>query len=285
MKVFKFGGASLRDAASVLNMVRIVRQHAGQPLLIVVSAMGKTTNALERLIQEFMNHQPVHTRIEELRHYHLHIATELIGHNSAALKKIDALFNELTASLRQGPFDEVYDQVVCYGELLSSVIVQAFMESAGLPALWLDARDYILTDNCYREGKVQWEETEHRIRRLHAVLSEKIVVTQGFIGRAPNRLTTTLGREGSDYTAAIFGACLEVESVTIWKDVPGVMSADPKRIPDAVVFPELPYKEAAEMTYYGASVIHPKTIAAGIKRHPAVGKKFCRSVLAGHAYS
>jgi aspartate kinase len=282
MKVFKFGGASLRDAASVLNMVRIVRQHAGQPLLIVVSAMGKTTNALERLIQEFMNHQPVHTRIEELRHYHLHIATELIGHNSAALKKIDALFNELTASLRQGPFDEVYDQVVCYGELLSSVIVQAFMESAGLPALWLDARDYILTDNCYREGKVQWEETEHRIRRLHAVLSEKIVVTQGFIGRAPNRLTTTLGREGSDYTAAIFGACLEVESVTIWKDVPGVMSADPKRIPDAVVFPELPYKEAAEMTYYGASVIHPKTIKPlALKGIPLLVKSFADPSLPG----
>lgn len=260
MKVFKFGGASLKDAESVANMVGIVRPYAGQPLLIVVSAMGKTTNALERVVQEFMNNQPVHARLEEIRHYHEQIATQVAGNHHDVLKKIDALFDSLTASLRQGPFDEVYDQVVSHGELFSSVIVLAALESAGLPVKWVDARDYILTDACYREGKVQWKETEQRIRGLHAFLREKMILTQGFIGRAANGLTTTLGREGSDYTAAILGACLQAESVTIWKDVPGVMSADPKRIPEAVVFPELPYKEAAEMTYYGASVIHPKTI-------------------------
>lgn len=260
MKVFKFGGASLKDAESVANMVGIVRPYAGQPLLIVVSAMGKTTNALERVVQEFMNNQPVHAHLEEIRHYHEQIATQVAGNHHDVLKKIDALFDSLTASLRQGPFDEVYDQVVSHGELFSSVIVLAALESAGLPVKWVDARDYILTDACYREGKVQWKETEQRIRGLHAFLREKMILTQGFIGRAANGLTTTLGREGSDYTAAILGACLQAESVTIWKDVPGVMSADPKRIPEAVVFPELPYKEAAEMTYYGASVIHPKTI-------------------------
>lgn len=282
MKVFKFGGASLKDAESVVNMGGIVRQYASQPLLIVVSAMGKTTNALERVVQEFMNNQPVHAHIGEIHRFHADIIVRLLSNESPVLKKIDALIDEMTLALRQGPYDEVYDQVVSYGEVLSSVIVHAFLESWNLSVQWTDARDYILTDNCYREGKVQWEETEQRIRSLAAVLREKIILTQGFIGRASNGLTTTLGREGSDYTAAIFGSCLQAESVTIWKDVPGVMSADPKRIPDAVVFPELPYKEAAEMTYYGASVIHPKTIKPlALKGIPLYVKSFTDPTLPG----
>lgn len=282
MKVFKFGGASLKDADSLINMGGIVKDHAHETLVVVVSAMGKTTNALEEVVQKFMNQQPVHSFLEEIRSYHIGIAKQLPGMSSSVLNDIDLLMAELTANLRPGPFDEVYDQVVCYGELLSSVIVHACLTHMGLPVHWLDARDYILTDDCYREGKVRWEETELHIRQLQSILREKIVLAQGFIGRAPNGLSTTLGREGSDYTAAIFGACLQAESVTIWKDVPGVMSADPKRIADAVVFNELPYKEAAEMTYYGASVIHPKTIKPlALKGIPLFVKCFADPSLPG----
>ncbi len=162
------------------------------------------------------------------------------------------------ALLEQAPYDQVYDEVVAKGELLSSVIVHHYLESQGLPSRWIDARDYIRTDDSFREGKVDWNATEKNIRELEPILKTNIILTQGFIGKSPNGNTITLGREGSDFSAAIFASSLSAESVTIWKDVPGVMSADPKRLPNAVVFTELPFREAAEMTYYGASVIHPR---------------------------
>ncbi|MGC4023251.1 MAG: aspartate kinase [Cyclobacteriaceae bacterium] len=157
-------------------------------------------------------------------------------------------------------YDFVYDQVIGFGEIISTLIVEKFLSENGFASEWIDARKYILTDSSFREGQVQWNETEKKIKTLESVLKSKILVTQGFIGANEKHETVSLGREGSDFTAAIFGYSLKAESVTIWKDVPGVMSADPKRIPDAVVFDELPYKETAEMTYYGASVIHPKTV-------------------------
>jgi aspartate kinase len=174
---------------------------------------------------------------------------------------LDKIFEELEQSLQLPyPFDQVYDQVISKGELVSSYILHHFLLKSNVSSVWVDARQYIVTDETYREGKVNWELTEEKIESLERRLEDNIVLTQGFIGSTLRGFTTTLGREGSDFSAAIFASCLNAESVTIWKDVPGVMSSDPKRLPNAIVFDELPYKEAAEMTYYGASVIHPKTI-------------------------
>jgi aspartate kinase len=259
MKIFKFGGASLKSAEAVRNMASLVLAHAHEKLLIVVSAMGKTTNALEEVVNQYFAGKSFAQKLDEIKAYHLDIATALLGNDHAVCKVIRSLPDQLRQALQPGQPDEVYDQVVSHGELISSFIVHAYLNLVNLPCALLDARDYIVTDETFREGQVNWEETRKRIQNLRQAFPQR-VLTQGFIGRAPNGLTTTLGREGSDFTAAIFGSCLQADSVTIWKDVPGVMSADPKHIPDAVVFPELPYKEAAEMTYYGASVIHPKTI-------------------------
>lgn len=282
MKVFKFGGASLKDAEGVVNMGSIVKQHAHEPLLIVVSAMGKTTNALEQVVQAIITKTSTRSLLEPLQAYHQRIAEEVVGRGHSVTDKIRALFDEIARFDFSDHADELYDQVVSYGEIISSIIVHAHLEQTGLSVEWVDARDYIQTDASYREGKVNWTETEQRIKQLAPLLRKKIILSQGFIGRAPSGRTTTLGREGSDFTAAIFGSCLDAESVTIWKDVPGVMSADPKRIPDAVVFPELPYKEAAEMTYYGASVIHPKTIKPlAVKGIPLYVKCFADPSLPG----
>ncbi len=164
------------------------------------------------------------------------------------------------AALQKGEYDFVYDQVIGYGEMISSLVIYLFLLQENLPASWIDSRNFIKTDSSFREGKIQWAETESNLKNLKATLQNQIGVAQGFIGSNHKNETVSLGREGSDFSAAIFGCCLNAESVTIWKDVPGVMSADPKRLPHAVVFEELPYKETAEMTYYGASVIHPKTV-------------------------
>ncbi len=260
MKVFKFGGAALQHAAGVVNAARIIRDNAQHSLLVVVSAMGQTTNALEEVVQLMLRNEPVEPRLNEIMAYHLAIAEELLGMEHEVMHRIRKMFGQIHTYRAGNNPDELYDQVVSYGELVSSAIVSAYLTASGVPCRLVDARDFIITDTCYREGKVNWEATQQRISQLAPVLREQVVLTQGFIGQAPNGLTTTLGREGSDYSAAIFAACLQAGSVTIWKDVPGVMSADPKRLPDALVFAELPYKEAAEMTYYGASVIHPKTI-------------------------
>lgn len=275
MKVFKFGGASLKNAQAIRNMAGIVSAYSKEPLLVIVSAMGKTTNALESILNAAKNGNSAH-EIEILKAYHLQICQELFADPSEVSTQIESIFNTLRGELGNSyPIDQVYDQVVSIGELLSSVIVEKYLGERGLPTQWLDARKFIVTDSCYREGKVQWVETEERIKPLENTLQEKILISQGFIGATPTGFTTTLGREGSDYTAAIFASCLQAESVTIWKDVPGVMSADPKRLPNAIVFDELPYKEAAEMTYYGASVIHPKTIKPlALKNIPLLVKSF-----------
>jgi aspartate kinase len=260
MKVFKFGGASVKNAAGIRNVGKILGQ-SDRPLLIVVSAMGKTTDMLERVhlaSQQTTNYQ---SQLNESKNYHYHIIDELFADKTNVLKAVNDIFDHLEKDLQsKEEFDLVYDQIVSKGELISTIIVYHYLLTLQLPAYWLDARSCIETDNTYREGKVDWEKTQRNIARIHQTLRDKIVITQGFIGRAREGYTTTLGREGSDYSAAIFASCLEAESVTIWKDVPGVMNADPKRLTAAVVFDQLPFKEAAEMTYYGASVIHPKTI-------------------------
>lgn len=259
MKVFKFGGASVRNASAIRQVARILSQNTEGPLLVVISAMGKTTNALERVHAAFQNGKPAEAEIAQVVDYHRTIAEELMPASAEAKKTIkefeDALHRE---AARQGGWDETYDQLVSWGEWVSTQLVSCYLRAQGISNLWLDARTCIVTDANYREANVDWAATTAHIQKLH--WSAPVLITQGFVGKAGNGLTTTLGRDGSDFSAAIFAHGLNAESVTIWKDVPGVMNADPKRLPAAIVFEELPFKEAAEMTYYGASVIHPKTI-------------------------
>lgn len=261
MKVFKFGGASLKNAAAIRNIVSIIKTQGKENLLVVVSAMGKTTDALEKIIALGQSGKGFEKEIKELEVYHTEIIKELFSDPKDASFQLIKLLKEIEkAALLKGEYDFVYDQVIGYGEIISSVIFNLFLQHEGLPSELIDSRKYITTDSTFREGKIQWTETESKTLGLKSLLKNKIVIAQGFIGYNEKSETVSLGREGSDFSAAIFGCCLKAESVTIWKDVPGVMSADPKRILNAVVFEELPYKETAEMTYYGASVIHPKTV-------------------------
>lgn len=261
MKVFKFGGASVKNASAIKNVAAILTGYSKDQLLVVVSAMGKTTNALERIVTLGQSKKDFSTELDEIKSYHLAALKNLDLMDSPAEKIIEDVIDKIRfEAIQDGDYDQIYDQVVSQGEILSSVILHTFLHSTTLPVEWIDARKFIATDETWREGKVNWEKTKEASHSLKGILREKIIITQGFIGATSTGLTTTLGREGSDYTAAIFASCLDAQSVTIWKDVPGVMSADPKRLPNAIVFEELPYQEAAEMTYYGASVIHPKTI-------------------------
>lgn len=261
MKVFKFGGASVKNAAAVQNVAKIISAHASEPLLVVVSAIGKTTNALEEVTFNSADDRAVKIKIGEILSSHLAIIKGLLPSSHPLIKDIpkfeETIVSEIKASHSN---DKRYDQVVSLGEVMSSLILAQYLQHTGLNVEWIDARKYICTDNNFREGKIDWELTKSRVAKLKEQIKTKILVTQGFIGSSPEGDTTTLGREGSDFSAAIFASCLGAESVTIWKDVPGVMSADPKRLPAAITFDELPFREAAEMTYYGASVIHPKTI-------------------------
>ncbi len=257
MRVFKFGGASVRNADSIKKVATIIKSYTDQPLLIVVSAMGKTTNALENLIKS----KDFEEELNQILTYHSTIIEALFEGKNPLAKELESIQLNITEQLKKSHsnLDEMYDQVVSQGEIISTLIVATYLKEIGLPVLWQDARNCISTNTTFREAQVDWDKSNDLIKPLMENLNSHIIVTQGFIG-ACNGYTTTLGREGSDFSAAIFASCLSAESVTIWKDVPGVMSADPKRLPNATTFEELPFKEAAEMTYYGASVIHPKTI-------------------------
>jgi aspartate kinase len=259
MNIFKFGGASLKSSDRIEQVAHIIQSQAKRPLLVVVSAMGKTTDALERVVTATLNKTSAESEIHVLKTYHLQLVQELKLPKEIE-NEVSGLFTDLQQATQQaGDRDLIYDRIVSFGEIISSKIIASFLKHKGFSVQWVDARKFIQTDNSFREGKVNWDETKQRISQLKFG-SNEVLITQGFIGSTPTGETTTLGREGSDFTAAIFASCLQAEGVTIWKDVPGVMSADPKRIANAIVFDELPYKEAAEMTYYGASVIHPKTI-------------------------
>ena len=270
MKVFKFGGASVNSAEAVRNMAHIVQTHLeSEPLVVVVSAMGKTTNLLEKLVPGNIPMPP--SKGDELRQqledYHLEIANNLIPNDQELTDKVQALLHQLdTVIARLSPSPEDYnynyDQVVSFGELLSTTIIAHYLKHHGINTLWADAREIIITDNHYREGRVDWEATKRRVESGKWKMESgkwKVVLTQGFIG-GNGHATTTLGREGSDYSAAILAYCLGAENVTIWKDVPGFLNADPKFFPDTVKINEIPYDEAIELAYYGASVIHPKTV-------------------------
>lgn len=265
MLVFKFGGASVKDADGIINLANVVKQYQGQQLLIVVSAMGKTTNALEKLTKAFVDQtDDMHGIFDDIKRYHFDILHKLFDANDPVFDDVANTFVEIDWAIEDEPhdsYDFIYDQVVSIGELVSTRIVSAYLNKAGIKSQWLDVRGYIHTDNTYREGIVQWDKTRASISKdIPAMLQKGLVVTQGFLGGTSENFTTTLGREGSDYTASIFASCLGAESVTTWKDVPGILNADPKYFPDTVKFDELSYTEAIEMTYYGASVIHPKTI-------------------------
>ena len=265
MLVFKFGGASVKDAEGIANLAKVVKLYADKQLLIVVSAMGKTTNALEKLAHAYADQtDEVHTLYEEIKQYHFGIINELFESSHPIYNEIVNTFVEIDWMIEDDPqdeFDFIYDQLVSVGELVSTRIVTAYLNQVGLKSKWIDVRGYIHTDNTYREGVVQWDKTTESIQQgIPPLLQNDIVVTQGFLGGTSENFTTTLGREGSDYTASIFAACLGAESVTTWKDVPGVLNADPKHFPDTIKFDELTYTEAIEMTYYGATIIHPKTI-------------------------
>lgn len=258
MKVFKFGGASVKDAAGVRNLAEIVRTQ-GRSTVVVVSAMGKTTNALEEVVRAYINRQAdlLQDRLQTIRAYHDAIMNDLPGD----FIHVRQTFADLDAYLSQSPiapYDEIYDQIVSLGEVLSTQVVAAHLAQTGLDVHWVDARQVVRTDATFREGRVDWDATARQI--TEAITSNAISITQGFIGQTPDGRTTTLGREGSDYTAAIFAYCLNAESVTVWKDVPGVLNADPKYFDETVLLEKLTYQDAIELAYYGATVIHPKTI-------------------------
>jgi aspartate kinase len=265
IEVYKFGGASVKDAKGVKNLANIIQLNSDKKLLIVVSAMGKTTNNLEELTRAYLEQkEDLHEIFGSVKNYHETIINDLFeDKNHPVYNDVANTFVEIDWIIEEEPHEDedfIYDQIVSIGELVSTKIVSAYLAHSGISIKWLDARNYIHTDNTYREGQVNWEKTCNSIQQLPSVIAESVSVTQGFIGGTSENYTTTLGREGSDYTAAIFASCLNSKSVTIWKDVPGVLSADPKLFSDTVKYDELSYNEALEMTYYGATVIHPKTI-------------------------
>ena len=266
LKVFKFGGASVKDAPGVKNVTNILQKFASDSLVIVVSAMGKTTDALERIVVAHAKQTgEAYALLEELKASHYKIMAELFDAGDPAFDDVNDSMVAIEWILEEEPhpnYDFMYDQIVSVGELVSSKILAAYLNRSKLPTQWLDARDIILTDNIYREGWVQWDETlANANAKVKPMLEEGgFVLTQGFIGSTSENFTTTLGREGSDYTAAIFSFCLDADSMTIWKDVPGVLTGDPRIFENVTKLDRLSYREAIEMTYYGAKVIHPKTI-------------------------
>ncbi len=269
MQLFKFGGASVKDAQGVRNLGRIVRDFSSKPLLIVVSAMGKTTNALEKVAQAFFyKNGDAQALLETIKQSHLTIVKELFpAGNEGIYAELDECFAAVAWNLEDEPikeYDFEYDQIVSLGELVSTKIIAAFLQQEGLPCEWLDARDYVRTDDTWREGRIDWKETQAAIdQNLVPKLNANpnfVGVVQGFVGVTSENYTTTLGREGSDYTASIFAYCLNAQSVTIWKDVPGVLNADPKYFSGTVMLNQISFEDAIELAYYGAGVIHPKTI-------------------------
>lgn len=263
MQVFKFGGASIKDANGVKNLASVLNKTGHKNTLIVVSAMGKTTNAIELVIKNYLeNKTELQSSLQEVKKYHNEILLDLFENvNHQAFKKVNALFDELNSFLKTNKspdYNFVYDQVIGFGELLSTTIISEYLNTIGLKNNWIDVRNQIKTDNYYRRANVNWGDTQ---RLISSKFNTSVLnITQGFLGSDENNFTTTLGREGSDYTAAIYAYCLNAEHVTIWKDVPGVLNADPRYFKNAQLLNKISYREAIELAFYGASVIHPKTL-------------------------
>lgn len=265
MLIFKFGGASVKSAEGVKNISGILKQYSEQ-IIVVVSAMGKTTNAMELITEHYAagREDEIWYHFDQIKGYHLAIVDELFGGaNPEAKRDVLSLLDDLALRLEKPPtlnYDFDYDQIVSYGELISSRIVAHFLAASGIPSIWKDIRRSIKTDDTWREARVDWQLTEELVKKDFLFDDARVLVTQGFLGSTINDMTTTLGREGSDFTAAILGHVLKADQVVIWKDVPGVLNADPKWFDDTVLLRQLSYLDAIELAYYGASVIHPKTI-------------------------
>lgn len=262
MKIFKFGGASVKDAAGVQRIKNILSLFQGEEIMIVISAMGKTTNALEGIVQSFVDQKDNgwEADFHKLKEYHFTIIGELLG-DKARVDEIEDLFLQLETILSarpKGHFNQVYDQIVSFGELLSTKIVSIYLNQEGFDNQWLDARKVIRTDQNHRAARVNWPLTRRLLNEHYQ--EDRVYLTQGFIGSDDDRNPTTLGREGSDYTASVLGYLLNAEEVIIWKDVPGVLNGDPKVFSDSKLLHQISYREAIELAFYGASVIHPKTI-------------------------
>lgn len=262
IKVFKFGGASVKDAEGVKNLIKVLKVTGSDNKLIVISAMGKTTNALEVVVKDYLETTKIPGSLEEVKNYHRSIMEGLFSNKEASIYfKVESLFTELENFLQHNKsvqYDFVYDQIVSFGELISTIIVSEYLNSQNIASNWLDARNFIKTDSTYRDAQVNWVKTQELIQEN--VDPKKLNIIQGFIASDPNNFTTTLGREGSDYSAAIIAYCLNAENVTIWKDVPGVLNADPRFFEKAQLLNKISYEEAIELAFYGATVIHPKTL-------------------------
>ena len=262
MRIFKFGGASVKDAEGVKNVLRVLNHEGIENTLIVISAMGKMTNAFEKIIDSYCQKaEDLNLNIDVVRNFHLTIINELFEEkNHPIFIEVENLFGQLSGFLIQNKLTDynfIYDQIIGYGELLSTKIVSAFLNENNIETNWIDVRDFIITDTNYRDASVNWELTSKNILKLN---KQKLYITQGFISSNSKEKTTTLGREGSDYTAAIFAHCLNAKSVTIWKDVNGVLNADPRYFSTTQLLEKISYSEAIEIAFYGASVIHPKTL-------------------------
>ncbi|WP_416446336.1 aspartate kinase [Leeuwenhoekiella sp. A16] len=285
MKIFKFGGASVKDANAVTNMFKVLQATAEKDLVIVVSAMGKTTNALEEVVHAYFDDpKNLAAAIANSYSYHLDIIAELFeSQHKVILNVIEGYFDDLKSFLERNKspnYNFVYDQVVSTGELLSTAIISHYLEKTGYKNRLLDIRNHLKTTNNYREGKIKWDDSQASL--IKAISPKGFTVTQGFIASDENGFTTTLGREGSDYTAAILAYCLNAKSVTIWKDVPGVLSADPRYFKDALLLNNISYQEAIELSFYGATVIHPKTLQPlQHKEIPLYVKSFVDPLAAG----
>lgn len=286
MKIFKFGGASINSIERIQNIPNILQQYSGEQLMLVISAMGKTTNALEKVAEAFYagKNDEALQLFDAIKKQHITLAKYLlVTHFNNCLTRLNSFFTEVEWLLHDKPvreFDYYYDQIVCAGEMLSTTIVSSYLNEKGFANTWLDVRDIIKTDNNFRDAAIDFEETIARTKNI--IQPGTIYITQGFIGCTDENESTTLGREGSDYTAAVFANILNAESVTIWKDVEGVMNADPKEFPDATHISELSYTEVIEMAFYGAQVIHPKTIKPlQNKNIPLLVKSFINPLLEG----
>lgn len=289
MRIFKFGGASVKDADGVKNVYDVLQKVGSEDVLVVISAMGKTTNALEIVIKNYFDKSnEFHASLQEVRKYHNQILLELFDDEEHdVFFAVNSHFADLEYFLRSNKspnYNFVYDQVISFGEIVSTTIVSHYFNHQGLKNNWLDVRNFIKTDATYRDANVDWDQTQKLISK--GVKKKTLNITQGFLGSDENNFTTTLGREGSDYTAAIFAYCLSAESVTIWKDVPGVMNADPRYFENAILLNQISYREAIELAFYGATVIHPKTLQPLQKKEiPLFVKSFINPLLPGTSVS
>jgi aspartate kinase len=290
MRVFKFGGASVKNAEAVRNVAEILKEYSEEKLIVVISAMGKTTNLLENIIDSwYYGSSDIHKYFKELKKFHFDIIEELIADDHNPIyNDIENLLLELECLIEKEPdkeldYDFYYDQIIGYGEFMSTKIISNYLLSDGIKNKWVDARNFIITDSNYRDARIDWNSTKSVIQsKLKPFIEKNLVITQGFIGKSRQNTSTSLGREGSDYTAAIFAYCLDSSDVSIWKDVDGVMNADPKRFSDVTKLDGINYNQAIELAYYGASVIHPKTIQPlKTKKIPLIVRSFVNRAATG----